>query len=79
MHHRNHQHSHRPSIISTNVCTTVGDTTYTGDTAAPRMMLHAARLSLPFPANDGRVCSYVRSVVWCVVLSVFSCVCVWKE
>jgi hypothetical protein len=31
--------------------TTVGDTTYTGDTAAPRMMLHAASLTLPFPAG----------------------------
>ena len=32
----------------------MGDTTYTGDTAAPRMMLHAARLSLPFPPSKVR-------------------------
>lgn len=33
---------------------TVGDTTYTGDTDSLRMMLHAASLTLPFPANKVR-------------------------
>lgn len=32
----------------------MGDTTYTGDTSAPRMMLHAARLALPFPPHQVR-------------------------
>lgn len=47
-----HKPIHRAPIPSTDrPSRTVGDTTYTGDTDSMRMMLHAASLTLPFPAN----------------------------
>ena len=51
-------HPPLPSIVDR----AVGDTTYTGDTDSPRMMLHAASLTLPFSPKKVRC-----GVVWCGV------------